>query len=159
MIRRPPRSTQAKTLFPYTTLFRSGRPSSFGRAVPQSLALPCSLHSGTLVSTPTVSTPTVSTPRRHARCYHEYVIMGDLLGERTQSRILPRHFYLITDDCNLLGNLGLCCGFANPLCFRYGSVLAEGGILILLFTYFFIFFHCHCFLFLVLRGGKIHFYF
>ena len=24
MIRRPPRSTQAKTLFPYTTLFRSG---------------------------------------------------------------------------------------------------------------------------------------
>ena len=25
MIRRPPRSTQAKTLFPYTTLFRSGR--------------------------------------------------------------------------------------------------------------------------------------
>ena len=26
MIRRPPRSTQAKTLFPYTTLFRSGQP-------------------------------------------------------------------------------------------------------------------------------------
>ena len=26
MIRRPPRSTQAKTLFPYTTLFRSNRP-------------------------------------------------------------------------------------------------------------------------------------
>ena len=25
MIRRPPRSTQAKTLFPYTTLFRSQR--------------------------------------------------------------------------------------------------------------------------------------
>ena len=28
MIRRPPRSTQAKTLFPYTTLFRSLRPDS-----------------------------------------------------------------------------------------------------------------------------------
>ena len=28
MIRRPPRSTQAKTLFPYTTLFRSPFPSS-----------------------------------------------------------------------------------------------------------------------------------
>ena len=28
MIRRPPRSTQAKTLFPYTTLFRSRRESS-----------------------------------------------------------------------------------------------------------------------------------
>ena len=34
MIRRPPRSTQAKTLFPYTTLFRSQSPSagSFPRA-------------------------------------------------------------------------------------------------------------------------------
>ena len=30
MIRRPPRSTQAKTLFPYTTLFRSGRPRDAG---------------------------------------------------------------------------------------------------------------------------------
>ena len=29
MIRRPPRSTQAKTLFPYTTLFRSGEQSLF----------------------------------------------------------------------------------------------------------------------------------
>lgn len=28
MIRRPPRSTQAKTLFPYTTLFRSDRKST-----------------------------------------------------------------------------------------------------------------------------------
>ena len=28
MIRRPPRSTQAKTLFPYTTLFRSTQPAS-----------------------------------------------------------------------------------------------------------------------------------
>src|SRR3546814_11914402 len=27
MIRRPPRSTRTDTLFPYTTLFRSGRPS------------------------------------------------------------------------------------------------------------------------------------
>ena len=29
MIRRPPRSTQAKTLFPYTTLFRSATPCHF----------------------------------------------------------------------------------------------------------------------------------
>src|SRR3546814_5853801 len=28
MIRRPPRSTRTDTLFPYTTLFRSGRPRS-----------------------------------------------------------------------------------------------------------------------------------
>src|SRR5213079_3349587 len=28
MIRRPPRSTQQPTLFPYTTLFRSGEPDS-----------------------------------------------------------------------------------------------------------------------------------
>src|SRR3546814_20113242 len=28
MIRRPPRSTRTDTLFPYTTLFRSGRPSA-----------------------------------------------------------------------------------------------------------------------------------
>ena len=31
MIRRPPRSTQAKTLFPYTTLFRSGNILGNGR--------------------------------------------------------------------------------------------------------------------------------
>src|SRR3546814_3015769 len=28
MVRRPPRSTRTDTLFPYTTLFRSGRPES-----------------------------------------------------------------------------------------------------------------------------------
>src|SRR3546814_4646730 len=31
MIRRPPRSTRTDTLFPYTTRFRSGRPSMPGR--------------------------------------------------------------------------------------------------------------------------------
>src|SRR3546814_19501625 len=30
MIRRPPRSTRTDTLFPYTTLFRSGRAASAG---------------------------------------------------------------------------------------------------------------------------------
>src|SRR3546814_13987761 len=30
MIRRPPRSTRTDTLFPYTTLFRSGRACRFG---------------------------------------------------------------------------------------------------------------------------------
>src|SRR3546814_5374895 len=29
MIRRPPRSTRTDTLFPYTTLFRSGRPGRY----------------------------------------------------------------------------------------------------------------------------------
>src|SRR5213595_4101305 len=32
MIRRPPRSTQLRTLFPYTTLFRSRPTCPFGRA-------------------------------------------------------------------------------------------------------------------------------
>src|SRR3546814_3174902 len=32
MIRRPPRSTRTDTLFPYTTLFRSGRAAGFGGA-------------------------------------------------------------------------------------------------------------------------------
>src|SRR5881409_1262717 len=32
MIRRPPRSTRETTLFPYTTLFRSRRPSSLAPA-------------------------------------------------------------------------------------------------------------------------------
>src|SRR3546814_14156120 len=36
MIRRPPRSTRTDTLFPYTTLFRSGRSDSGGRARPGS---------------------------------------------------------------------------------------------------------------------------
>src|SRR3546814_7562853 len=34
MIRRPPRSTRTDTLFPYTTLFRSGRPGAAGAADP-----------------------------------------------------------------------------------------------------------------------------
>src|SRR3546814_3425879 len=33
MIRRPPRSTRTDTLFPYTTLFRSGRPEHLVEAV------------------------------------------------------------------------------------------------------------------------------
>src|SRR3546814_8451981 len=32
MIRRPPRSTRSDTLFPYTTLFRSGKPGQDGRS-------------------------------------------------------------------------------------------------------------------------------
>src|SRR3546814_4461533 len=32
MIRRPPRSTRTDTLFPYTTLFRSGRPDGLCRS-------------------------------------------------------------------------------------------------------------------------------
>src|SRR3546814_15338810 len=42
MIRRPPRSTRTDTLFPYTTLFRSARPS----CVPQvrDCARACGLH-------------------------------------------------------------------------------------------------------------------
>ena len=35
MIRRPPRSTQAKTLFPYTTLFRSGSTPGWGTKILQ----------------------------------------------------------------------------------------------------------------------------
>src|SRR3546814_10790912 len=38
MIRRPPRSTRTDTLFPYTTLFRSGR-TGFGLTLVQNLAL------------------------------------------------------------------------------------------------------------------------
>src|SRR5216117_3868009 len=41
MIRRPPRSTQGRTLFPYTTLFRSRRPvGQDDPEVPQSLRGP-----------------------------------------------------------------------------------------------------------------------
>src|SRR5216117_165511 len=36
MIRRPPRSTQGRTLFPYTTLFRSPRPDRRGLPAPRS---------------------------------------------------------------------------------------------------------------------------
>src|SRR3546814_15491574 len=32
MIRRPPRSTRTDTLFPYTTLFRSGQPNASGES-------------------------------------------------------------------------------------------------------------------------------
>src|SRR3546814_4958634 len=39
MIRRPPRSTRTDTLFPYTTLFRSGRwPHARARALPRAHA-------------------------------------------------------------------------------------------------------------------------
>src|SRR5216117_4436571 len=42
MIRRPPRSTQGRTLFPYTTLFRSREPEEFGRA--EDRAQPIQFH-------------------------------------------------------------------------------------------------------------------
>src|SRR3546814_16219671 len=53
MIRRPPRSTRTDTLFPYTTLFRSG-----GRGGAQSNALPAGLaglagQRGVVVEDPT----------------------------------------------------------------------------------------------------------
>jgi large subunit ribosomal protein L24 len=35
MIRRPPRSTQPTTLFPYTTLFRSGKTGEVTKALPK----------------------------------------------------------------------------------------------------------------------------
>src|SRR3546814_3901896 len=38
MIRRPPRSTRTDTLFPYTTLFRSGELDGIGQQVEQDLA-------------------------------------------------------------------------------------------------------------------------
>src|SRR3546814_3214542 len=43
MIRRPPRSTRTDTLFPYTTLFRSGIES---RRVDREFALPGQRHAG-----------------------------------------------------------------------------------------------------------------
>src|SRR3546814_7053755 len=39
MIRRPPRSTRTDTLFPYTTLFRSGRPAVDGDRGPAAAGL------------------------------------------------------------------------------------------------------------------------
>src|SRR3546814_10786170 len=41
MIRRPPRSTRTDTLFPYTTLFRSGRDESDGAGGTATLRLGC----------------------------------------------------------------------------------------------------------------------
>src|SRR3546814_4944765 len=46
MIRRPPRSTRTDTLFPYTTLFRSGR--SGGRSGKHSQSDPESVRSGAM---------------------------------------------------------------------------------------------------------------
>src|SRR3546814_15184356 len=37
MIRRPPRSTRTDTLFPYTTLFRSGDPDSYRLCIAQQM--------------------------------------------------------------------------------------------------------------------------
>src|SRR3546814_5604279 len=40
MIRRPPRSTRTDTLFPYTTLFRSGRPAGIAERDQVAVAAP-----------------------------------------------------------------------------------------------------------------------
>src|SRR3546814_7988720 len=54
MIRRPPRSTRTDTLFPYTTLFRSGRHESGNTQLPFTAALdsPLLLRGGTLALAP-----------------------------------------------------------------------------------------------------------
>src|SRR3546814_13703375 len=47
IIRRPPRSTRTDTLFPYTTLFRSGRAdASDGRVFPYVFTLPATYWAG-----------------------------------------------------------------------------------------------------------------
>ena len=60
MIRRPPRSTQAKTLFPYTTLFRSPRAVYSGQQAPPE----GSLGPEGLVSRPLPSSPGRLPPAR-----------------------------------------------------------------------------------------------
>src|SRR6056297_982566 len=45
MIRRPPRSTRTDTLFPYTTLFRSGSTAASSTSTPCSTSPPCAPNS------------------------------------------------------------------------------------------------------------------
>src|SRR3546814_14261896 len=52
MIRRPPRSTRTDTLFPYTTLFRSGRIIRAQTAVAGAEGLPCWLETATPENVP-----------------------------------------------------------------------------------------------------------
>src|SRR3546814_8390114 len=46
MIRRPPRSTRTDTLFPYTTLFRSGGGAHFRRKAPKLFSLGAAARGG-----------------------------------------------------------------------------------------------------------------
>src|SRR3546814_9554601 len=67
MIRRPPRSTRTDTLFPYTTLFRSGRvvlnATTTKRIDPRQPSIPAEVNSGGTVRTGQPPTNTTS-PRR-----------------------------------------------------------------------------------------------
>ena len=84
MIRRPPRSTQAKTLFPYTTLFRSsltpGVSSRLRHAVPPGRVLRPLLH------------PSQPRPGQR-RVRHLLHPTGQVLGARLQVSVslLPTH--------------------------------------------------------------------
>src|SRR2546427_2415217 len=64
MIRRPPRST----LFPYTTLFRSGRANDACRPGHQRRALGIAVHVGpSCVDTPGLAAPAVEADRKSTR--------------------------------------------------------------------------------------------
>ena len=98
MIRRPPRSTQAKTLFPYTTLFRSSLPidSILGIFSPD---FP-SKH-GSNTQPPLVKHSSPHPPTQHVTCGHVTVEPSLRLRHVTQSgsasfisptaRKTPRH--------------------------------------------------------------------
>src|SRR5256885_11922695 len=87
MIRRPPRST----LFPYTTLFRSRRARSLGRAGPpassQSTGLPLLLISFLLSSAPQVLAPPASRPRCIARTTFRFL-------DRKSTRLNSSHLVI-----------------------------------------------------------------
>src|SRR3546814_8953183 len=65
MMRRPPRSTRTDTLFPYTTLFRSGLGRSGSTDKPK---IPESGHTGTGVRARRRTTGRLAQYRRRGRC-------------------------------------------------------------------------------------------
>src|SRR3546814_9771567 len=97
MIRRPPRSTRTDTLFPYTTLFRSPRPTPV-------LASAAPTHGSMLIGSPLDSSPDfqggpalpiaaaptsppydVPQPRQRVRGTIELAAPGDEIGDITTS--------------------------------------------------------------------------
>src|SRR3546814_18431431 len=91
MIRRPPRSTRTDTLFPYTTLFRSGRQGSTPtpRSRQRQAVAMCAVRAWESLSSPPVAMLGLGLARRQPSIFL-FEMGGEYAAARVTHRIAAR---------------------------------------------------------------------